>query len=165
MIKPLLLLFALDLCASLTVSANENRSVSNLNEAASPGFASFRIKPHQTPLPSDEIANTAHIVFDYNDPVITEPSVLTAEFSTGIVEQRTKVKLFADPATNSIALSGMPNASLTPSALDGRRLPSEKFLTDPGTSNVGSLSEGTYLMTLSAAHGQQTIPFQKHSQQ
>ncbi|HRH39774.1 MAG TPA: hypothetical protein PK760_15595, partial [Flavobacteriales bacterium] len=51
---------------------------SNVNEPASHGFASFRIRPTQPLLPGTVIENTANIFFDFNPPVITEPSVLTA---------------------------------------------------------------------------------------
>ena len=57
---------------------------SNVNEAASHGLTSFRIKLNEPVLPGTVIENIANIFFDYNPPVITEPSVLVAEFSTGV---------------------------------------------------------------------------------
>ena len=59
---------------------------SNVNEAASHGFVSFRIRPRLPVLPGTVIENTANIYFDFNPPVITEPSVLVAEFSTSMSE-------------------------------------------------------------------------------
>ncbi|HRD53529.1 MAG TPA: hypothetical protein PKY96_12855, partial [Flavobacteriales bacterium] len=59
---------------------------SNYNEPLSHGFVSFRIRPRLPLLPGDEISNIANIYFDHNPPVITEPSVLVAEFSTGAGE-------------------------------------------------------------------------------
>jgi len=44
---------------------------SNINEKASHGFASFRIKPQTTVAPNTTIPNKAAIYFDYNAPVIT----------------------------------------------------------------------------------------------
>ncbi len=49
---------------------------SNVNEPRSHGFVSFRIRPRLPLLPGDEITNIANIYFDFNPPVITEPSVL-----------------------------------------------------------------------------------------
>lgn len=49
---------------------------SNINEPRSHGFVSFRIRPHLPLLPGDAITNIANIYFDFNPPVITEPSVL-----------------------------------------------------------------------------------------
>ena len=51
---------------------------SNVNEPLSHGFVSFRIRPRQPVLPGTIIENTANIYFDFNPPVITAPSTLTA---------------------------------------------------------------------------------------
>ena len=52
---------------------------SNVNEPDSHGFVSFRIKSRdpQDLQPGDQIMNEANIFFDFNPPVITEPSILT----------------------------------------------------------------------------------------
>ncbi len=52
---------------------------SNVNEPKSHGFVGFRIKPRdpQDLQPGDQLINIANIYFDFNPPVITEPSVLT----------------------------------------------------------------------------------------
>ncbi|MGV3637442.1 MAG: DUF7619 domain-containing protein, partial [Flavobacteriales bacterium] len=50
---------------------------SNLNEPGSHGFVSFRIKPRSPVAPGTQIINRANIFFDFNPPIITEPSVLT----------------------------------------------------------------------------------------
>jgi uncharacterized repeat protein (TIGR01451 family) len=50
---------------------------SNVNEAASHGFVSFRIKAREPLVPGTTIENIANIYFDFNPPVITEPSILT----------------------------------------------------------------------------------------
>ncbi|MFZ1398077.1 MAG: hypothetical protein WAS33_14330, partial [Candidatus Promineifilaceae bacterium] len=53
---------------------------SNSNEPLSHGFVGFRIRPRdqQDLQPGDQLVNTANIFFDFNPPVITEPSVLVA---------------------------------------------------------------------------------------
>ena len=56
------------------------------NEAASHGFVSSGSSLCRSP-PGTVIENIANIYFDFNDPVITEPSVLVAEFSTGVEER------------------------------------------------------------------------------
>jgi uncharacterized repeat protein (TIGR01451 family) len=57
---------------------------SNYNEPLSHGFVGFRIRPRLPLLPGTVIENIGNIYFDFNPPVITEPSVLVAEFSTGV---------------------------------------------------------------------------------
>ncbi len=79
---------------------------SNVNEALSHGYMGFRIRPHLPLLPGTTIENTANIYFDYNPPVITEPSVLVAEFSTGVGEAKpVEVWLVPNPATEHVRLS------------------------------------------------------------
>ncbi|HRH70924.1 MAG TPA: hypothetical protein PLB89_15585 [Flavobacteriales bacterium] len=51
---------------------------SNVNEPRSHGHVSFRIKPIEGLVVGDDITNIANIYFDFNPPVITEPSVLNA---------------------------------------------------------------------------------------
>ncbi len=55
---------------------------SNVNEPLSHGFVDFRIKVRDGFMtePGDEVANIANIYFDFNPPVITEPSVLTVPY-------------------------------------------------------------------------------------
>ena len=82
---------------------------SNVNEPRSQGFVGFRIRPRLPLLPGDELENTANIYFDFNPPVITEPSVLMAEFSTGI-----------NPVGNvTPGLHVSPNPTLGPVRIDG----------------------------------------------
>ncbi|HPF91254.1 MAG TPA: hypothetical protein PLL57_11395 [Flavobacteriales bacterium] len=57
---------------------------SNSNEPLSHGFVSFRIRPHQPVSPGTTFTNLANIYFDFNPPVITDPSVLTVA-SPGVV--------------------------------------------------------------------------------
>jgi hypothetical protein len=51
---------------------------------ASQGFVAFRMKPRIGLLPGDLIENSAAIYFDFNEPIITETSVLVAELSSGV---------------------------------------------------------------------------------
>lgn len=50
---------------------------SNVNEPRSHGFVNFRIRARQPVVQGTQIINIANIYFDYNPPVITDPSVLT----------------------------------------------------------------------------------------
>ena len=82
---------------------------SNINEPLSHGFVGFRIRPRLPLLPGEEITNIANIYFDFNPPIITEPSVLVAEFSTGI-----------DPVGNvPPGLRVSPNPTFGPVRIDG----------------------------------------------
>ena len=63
---------------------------SGANEAASHGFASFRIRPVSGLPVGTSISNEANIFFDFNPPVITDPHVLT----TGLMPIRVPMKVF-----------------------------------------------------------------------
>jgi uncharacterized repeat protein (TIGR01451 family) len=80
---------------------------SNVNELASHGFVTFRIKAMEPVLPGTIIENIANIYFDYNPPIITEPSVLVAEFSTGgaDVPNGPTLLIAPNPAHDRITLS------------------------------------------------------------
>lgn len=49
---------------------------SNVNEPASHGFVMLGLRPRQDIVVGDSVYNHAAIYFDYNEPVITSPSVL-----------------------------------------------------------------------------------------
>ena len=63
---------------------------SGSNEAASHGFASFRIRPVSGLPVGTTISNEANIFFDFNPPVITDPQVLT----TSLMPIRVPMKVF-----------------------------------------------------------------------
>jgi uncharacterized repeat protein (TIGR01451 family) len=78
---------------------------SNINEPLSHGFVGFRIRPRLPLLPGDVIANVANIYFDFNPPVITEPSILTVDFSTGIATgTKGPLRVFPNPAHDRLLL-------------------------------------------------------------
>ena len=86
--------------------ANIELADSVSNEPESHGLVSFRIRPVQPVQPGTAITNTANIYFDFNPPVITEPSVLTAEFSTGVNDAKPVGALLSpNPATDRVRLS------------------------------------------------------------
>ena len=90
---------------------------SNVNEPRSHGFVSFRKRPRLPILPGTVITNIANIFFDYNPAIITEPSVLGAEFSTGIDHPSTgsgrQLVVMPHPALDRISVRIDDAASLT----------------------------------------------------
>lgn len=98
---------------------------SGTNEAASHGLVSFRIRPKLPLLPGTAIANSANIYFDFNEPVITEPCVLTAEIGTGVAGTGAEqVRLMPNPTDGLLYVQlpeGVDRAFSVWSA-DGRRV-------------------------------------------
>ncbi len=122
---------------------------SNVNEPKSHGLLSFRIRPVQPTLPGTVIENIANIYFDFNEPVITEPSVLTAEFSTGIANSTRLTGLSLAPVPVRDVLhftSGQELTGLQVIAADGRLVLSAPVHGVNGSIRVSELKAGTYLI-------------------
>ena len=127
---------------------------SNVNEAASHGFVSFRIRPHLPLFPGTPLENIANIFFDFNPPVITDPSVLTAEFSTSVDRCSTgsprQLHLAPNPVSDHLRVSVNDGSveRIRIVALDGRVL---KDFTARGVSvelDVQDLRAGAYFLEL-----------------
>ncbi len=87
---------------------------STTNEPRSHGFVSFRIRPRLPLLPGTMISNAASIFFDFNPPVITGASVLSAESSTGMTVMDAKpFSIFPDPVLDRLSIRTSPSAGTT----------------------------------------------------
>jgi hypothetical protein len=132
---------------------------SNINEPLSHGFVTFRIRPRLPLLPGDEIENIANIYFDYNPPVITEPSVLVASTGTVVVEAGSgaHLQLMPNPTDGSVqvhVIGDAPSQSmLYVRGLDGRvhlahRMPGALAVMD-----VSALAAGVYMVECHTNNG------------
>ncbi|MFN8349847.1 MAG: T9SS type A sorting domain-containing protein [Flavobacteriales bacterium] len=121
---------------------------SNVNEAASHGFVKFRVRPHLPMAPGTMIENFANIFFDFNPPIITEPSVLVAEFSTGVGgRQRSAITLSPVPASDRLTITGTDAIErVTLLSADGRVVLRANFRAMNGTLDLRRLSRGTYVL-------------------
>ncbi|MEO8587764.1 MAG: T9SS type A sorting domain-containing protein [Flavobacteriales bacterium] len=140
---------------------------SNTNEAASHGLISFRIKPILPLMAGTLIENTANIFFDFNDPVITEPSVLTAEFSTGVnafTGTSGHIEVLPNPAEDHITTIRKEEGTATAviRAADGRVVRTERLQGKIGTLDIHSLSVGTYLIEVKSESGTSITRFAKY---
>ncbi|MBK8228277.1 MAG: T9SS type A sorting domain-containing protein [Flavobacteriales bacterium] len=128
---------------------------SNVNEPGSHGLIDFRIKPMEPVLPGTVIENTANIYFDFNPPVITEPSVLVAEFSTGVATVDSGALLLAPiPANDQLLVSSSRSIdAVQVFAMDGREELRLSIRSTSATLNVGRLSSGAYLLVAHLENG------------
>ena len=138
---------------------------SNVNEPRSHGFVTFRIRPRTPVLPGTVIENIANIYFDLNPPVITEPSVLVAEFSTGVQQQdQSQLSLAPNPVSDHIRLSmkgTLANSQWVILAMDGRMVYTGNLGADQPTIDISSLASGTYLLRLHSSDRTLTTTFVK----
>ena len=136
---------------------------SGTNEAASHGLVNFRIRPHAPVLAGTVFENIANIYFDFNEPVITEPSVLVAEFSTSITPHDSdELSIAPNPATDIVVVRSTRNTPLEGIELlsiDGRTLTVTARVQGHLTElDVRSLAKGTYLIRTAVGQGK----FMKH---
>ncbi|HQW99554.1 MAG TPA: T9SS type A sorting domain-containing protein [Flavobacteriales bacterium] len=131
---------------------------SGTNEAASHGVITFRIRPVNTLLPGTEINNIAGIYFDFNPPVITEPSMLVAEFSTGVGHISTgagrQLEVYPNPSSDHLRIiSDGAMDVITILAADGREVMRRSMRSSNGTIDISWLSSGTYVLFAVIADG------------
>ncbi|MBP7409438.1 MAG: T9SS type A sorting domain-containing protein [Flavobacteriales bacterium] len=139
---------------------------SNVNEAASHGLVCFHIKPREPLLSGTVIENTANIYFDFNEPVITEPSLLVAEFSTFVghtsTDTRQLLVLAPNPADDRsivVATAGMIE-NLRIFSVDGRLASTTSINAVSATIGTSSLPEGAYILSAEFTDGcSERIPF------
>jgi uncharacterized repeat protein (TIGR01451 family) len=85
---------------------------STTNEPESHGFILYSIRPKQATLLNDTIANTAHIYFDFNPPIITNTTISAVEILTQThqvtPQQLEKINVFPNP-TNGWLTCEMEN--------------------------------------------------------
>ncbi|MCW5898018.1 MAG: DUF11 domain-containing protein [Flavobacteriales bacterium] len=123
---------------------------SNVNEPLSHGFVCFRIRPHLPLLPGDEIENIANIYFDYNSPVITEPSILVATTGTGVEEEQgpADVRLVPNPASDKVRVisEGGQIRTIRLRAMDGRVIMEGSVVTSTTELDIAGLTAGAYMV-------------------
>ena len=125
---------------------------SSSDEAGSHGFVKFRIRPQASLLSGTVIENTANIYFDFNEPVITEPSVLVAEFSTGVGHGPTgsgrQLSLLPNPAIDRLLVCASDGTieMIILVAADGREVLRHSTRAASTTLDVSGLASGSYLL-------------------
>ncbi|HRH37875.1 MAG TPA: hypothetical protein PK760_05990, partial [Flavobacteriales bacterium] len=140
---------------------------SNVNEPASHGFVALRIAPMQPLFAGTVLENVANIFFDFNPPVITEPSVLTAEFSTAVSGGDRKLNeawtAYPNPVSDRLLLrSSKSDARITAWIIlqaDGRAVRSSSTPFPTGGLVITDLAEGAYILQAVSPSGPISIPF------
>ncbi|MBK9148038.1 MAG: hypothetical protein IPM12_09525 [Flavobacteriales bacterium] len=123
--------------------------------AGSQGFLKFRIKPVQPLLAGTVLTNTANIYFDFNEAVITEPSVLVAEFSTGVEEvSTTNLRLSPVPVIDQLNIASSNEIrSVRIVAADGRDVAQRTVWASVASIDVSMLNAGAYLLIATMIDG------------
>jgi hypothetical protein len=102
------------------------------------------------------IANTANIFFDYNPPVITEPSVLTTEFSTGVQGRALgELLIFPDPASDEFHVASQKESIVRVRIIgvDGRMVLDRSVIGTRIRIATAAMTDGMYVLVAELAGG------------
>ncbi|MBC7447059.1 MAG: T9SS type A sorting domain-containing protein [Hymenobacteraceae bacterium] len=145
---------------------NINLPARSTSALGSMGFVRFRVRPRATLTPGMHIPNTAHIVFDYNAPLATNPVTTLVQMPNGLVaaEPAAVWHLYPNPATTRATLTPeMPTAStVTVTVLDalGRAARTETVAASAGPWQhdvvTAGLAPGLYAVRLTLPGGAST---------
>lgn len=130
---------------------------STSDEPNSHGFIRFSIKPEPTLANGATIANIAHIIFDFNEPIITPPAIFTVDVLAGLNdEQGSSWSLWPNPTSDVLWLNAAdagPHARpFTVRDVTGRTVMTGST-TASGELNVGTLATGAYTLQLQGEGG------------
>jgi uncharacterized repeat protein (TIGR01451 family) len=135
---------------------------SNINEAASHGFVSYRIKPRTDLAWGTQVLNTASIYFDFNEAVVTNTSMhtigLELSVSTTEVVDEMPWSVFPNPTSSTLFLQPLvPGADTYKVELTttmGQQI-LQKTITSYGDSiEMGSFPAGIYFLAIYTTDGQ-----------
>ena len=127
---------------------------STSDEPNSHGFIRFSIKPDPSLTNGTTINNIAHIIFDFNEPIITPPAVFTVDVLASVNDvQRGTINLWPNPTRDVLRLTSVEGALANEPCvvrdLTGRAVLTTN--TDAGGGvNVTMLAKGAYTVQVNA---------------
>ncbi|MBK9629205.1 MAG: T9SS type A sorting domain-containing protein [Flavobacteriales bacterium] len=115
-------------------------------------------RPRLPILPGTTIENIANIFFDYNPAIITEPSMLVAEFSTSVLPNSyvTGLEVFPNPTNGSFTVRSSHSSirSVQLLSADGRLIMQEQSAGGASIMiDATSLAPGTYIVVTTSGTG------------
>ncbi len=138
---------------------------STSDEANSHGFVKFSMLPANDLQDGAEVVNIAHIVFDFNTPIITPPAIFRVDVLAGMDERVTSsVAVFPNPAKDLLHVGApMSTRGVITYAVDdilGKRL-LQGTLDNAAQIAVGGLANGVYNLTIHGAGQRAVVQFVK----
>lgn len=137
---------------------------SNANEPESHGFFQFSMLPKSDLVNGSVIENIAHIIFDFNEPIITAPAVFLVDITSGVepTERGAELSILPNPAHDRIQIrtegtTAMPYRimdMLGQEVLQGSVLPNVWI-------DVQPLANGPYVFEVTEAGARKCVRFMK----
>lgn len=117
------------------------------DEAESHGYVRYRMRPSQLLSDGDAVVNIAHIVFDFNEPIVTPPATFQVDASTTILQRDvTRIHAWPNPTTDNLYLSGIIGPAEVRIRDIGGRLLQLQRITGATLIQVDNLAPGTYVL-------------------
>lgn len=136
---------------------------STSDEARSHGFVKFAMRPSELLQDGDTILNTAHIVFDFNEPVVTPPAVFTVDLAAGMrPTPPVRALIHPNPVGERLRVVDADggNASLHFAIRDASgRLMRSGRTTYGAWIDVAELDAGSYVLHIVDEHGERSARF------
>jgi len=126
---------------------------STSNEPLSHGHVVFKIREKETNIAGSEIFNTGYIYFDWNPAIITNT---TYNFNSelGVSELEMEVSVYPNPTSERVQISAaLTIESVELMDLSGKSLVKQACTSDKTELNIGSLSNGIYLLHVATSKG------------
>lgn len=138
---------------------NINLPDSTANEPLSHGYIYYRIKPKQNLAIGDQIDNTAHIFFDFNEAIITNTTVTTVVQTLMTRDEETlTLSLYPNPVNDLLHIQTEQNIDrVIIYNLQGQ----EMVVTNEKELNVDHLTSGVYLVKIINGAQSHTLKFIK----
>lgn len=138
---------------------------STSNEPGSHGFIKFSILPQPGLQDGSTVANIAHIVFDFNDPIITPPAVFAVDIQAGTQETSfATMTVYPNPVHDRLRIVANTaqgwNGQYAILDLVGRTLLQGR-VNDAGSVDVSTLHDGAYMLQLLEADFATPVRFVK----
>ncbi len=138
---------------------NINLPDSTSNEPLSHGYIYYRIKPKQNLVLGDQMDNTAHIFFDFNEAIVTNTTVTTvAQTLSAREDDLFNVAVYPNPVTDVLRI----DTDITIDRLELYNLQGQLMLTaDQLAMDTSNLVSGIYVLKVHANGSQQSFKIVK----
>jgi uncharacterized repeat protein (TIGR01451 family) len=122
---------------------------SSENFEESIGTVLFKVRANQMLFPGQEIANRASIVFDVNEPVITNDAIFGVPLPTGFSDSNEGFRLFPNPVDQSLKIfSEINEGTIEIVDLSGRIILTQKINSNQTMIETTQLPSGMYFLNL-----------------
>jgi uncharacterized repeat protein (TIGR01451 family) len=122
---------------------------SSENFEESIGTVLFKVRANQMLFPGQEIANRASIVFDVNEPVITNDAIFGVPLPTGFSNTNDDFRLFPNPVDQSLKIfTEINQGTIEIVDLSGRIVLTQKINSNQTMIETAQVPSGMYFLNL-----------------